>query len=323
MANSIDITQLKSDFSTFLGTNENDILKALTQPTESMKFMTTVKQNDDFRAAQATITSITQGFQKGWTPKGTPKFTPLIISHRRHKFDVEIYPDEIYGSWLGFLADESKTRAEWPLVKYILYKVLLAQTEMDREMNLIGNGVYAAPVDGTAQATGLSMNGFLTLLKTAHANAGTSKMTFAQKNVAITSTNAFDQVEKFADIITGPYKNIPMNIFCSPDNFTFYVRKKRDLYGGNVDYGRFGNAVVDGTMLTLQPLPSMTGSDILFATPKANFIRLLKLNDGASKPMVEESKRQVFLYADWHENVGFAIEEAVFAFVPDAGSASN
>ena len=48
MANTIDITQLKADFGTFLGNNENDILKALTQPTESMAFMTTVKQNEDF-----------------------------------------------------------------------------------------------------------------------------------------------------------------------------------------------------------------------------------------------------------------------------------
>ena len=283
----LDIAQLKADFGTFLGTSEKDILKVLTQPTESMKFMTTVKQNDDFRAAQATIAAIVQGFQKGWTPKGTPAFAPLIITHKRHKFDVEIYPDEIYGSWLGFLADESKTRAEWPITKYILYKVLLEQIAQDRELSLIGKGSYAAVVDGTAQVTGLSMNGFLTVLKAAHAS-GTSKMNFAQKNVAITVSNAFDQVEKFADSITGPYKNIPMNIFCSPENFVFYVRKKRDVYGANVDYGTFGNSVIDGTKLTLQPLPSMIGSDILFATPKANFIRLLKLNEGASKPFIEK-----------------------------------
>ena len=33
MANTIEITQLKSDFLTFLGTSEKDILKVLTQPT--------------------------------------------------------------------------------------------------------------------------------------------------------------------------------------------------------------------------------------------------------------------------------------------------
>jgi hypothetical protein len=192
MAYSVDITQLKADFGTWLGNNENDIRKALTQPTESMAFMTTIKQNDDFRAGQATIASIVQGFQKGWTPKGTPKFTPLTIGHRRHKFDVEIFPDEIYGSWLGFLADESKNRSEWPLVKYILYKLLLDQVAQDRELSLIANGLYADPVDGTAQATGKSMDGFLKILKTAHAS-GTSKMNFAQKNVAITTANAFDR----------------------------------------------------------------------------------------------------------------------------------
>ena len=322
MANTIDITQLKSDFGTFLGNNENDILKALTQPTESMAFMTTVKQNEDFRAAQATIASLVQGFQKGWTPKGTPKFTPLTIGHKRHKFDVEFYPDEIYGSWLGFLADESKNRTEWPLVKYILYKLVLDQVAQDRELSLIGTGVYADPVDGTAQVVGKSMNGFLTLLKLAHAS-GTSKINFAQANVAITAANVFTQVEKFADSINGVYKKIPMPVFCSPENFTFYVRKKRDLYGTTQDYGKFGNAMIDGTSLTLQPLPSMIGSDVLFCTPKSNFIRLIKLNDGASVPFIETSKRQVSIFADWYENVGFAIEEAVFAFQPDPGSASN
>ena len=322
MATTIEISQLKSDFLTFLGTSEKDILKVLTQPTKSMEFMTTVKQNDDFRAAQATIASLVQGFQKGWTPKGTPTFTPLIITHKRHKFDVEISPDEIYGSWLGFLADESQSREQWPLVKYILYKLLLDQVAQDRELSLIANGAYVAPVDGTAQVTGKSMDGFLTILKAAH-SSGTSKINFAQKNVAITASNVLDQVEKFADTITGPYKSIPMPVFCSPENFAFYARKRRDLYGVNQDYSGWGNAVIDGTQLTLQPLPSMIGSDILFATPKANFIRLIKLNDGASKPFIETSKRQVFLYADWFENVGFAIAEAVYAFVPDAASASN
>lgn len=317
----IDITQLKADFGTFLGNSEKDILKVLTQPTESMKHMTTVKQNEDFRAAQATITSLVQGFQKGWTPKGTPGFAPLIIPHRRHKFDVEIYPDEIYGSWIGFLADESKSREEWPLVKYILYKMLLDQVAQDRELSLIGKGSYAAIVDGTAQVTGKSMDGFLTLLKAEHLN-GATKMNFAQTNTAITATNVITQIEKFADFISGPYKSIPMNVFCSPENLTFYARKRRDLYGANQDYVKFGSTTIDGTPLTLQALPCMIGSDILFATPKANFIRLLKLNDGASRPFVETSKRQVFLFADWYENVGFALAEAVWAYVPDAGSAS-
>ena len=322
MATTIEIAQLKSDFGTWLGTNENEILKLLTQPTASMAFMTTVKQNDDFRAAQATIASLVQGFQKAWTPKGTPTFTPLILTHKRHKFDVEIYPDEIYGSWLGFMADESKNRIEWPLVKYILYKLLLDQIAQDRELSLIGRGSYAAVVENTAQATGLSMDGFLTLLKAGHAS-GTSKINFNNAMTAITASNVITMIEKFADGITGPYKSIPMNVFCSPENYTFYCRKRRDVYGVNQDYTQFGHTGIDGTSLTLQPLPSMIGSDILFATPKSNFIRLLKLNDGASVPFIETSKRQVFLFADWYENVGFAMAEAVWAFVPDAGSASN
>ncbi len=322
MAVTVKIDELISEFGTFIGQNESQILKDLLQTTYSMKYMRTVKQNDDFRAAKALIASIVQGFQKTFTPKGRPEFTPIVIGHRRHKFDVSFYPDEIVGSWLGFMDDETKDRKDWPLTKYILYKMLIEQVAADREMHLIGTGVYEDTVEGVAQETGKSMDGFLTILEK-QAASGTSAMNFSTVNSVINSVNAFAEFELFADIVVGPYRNVPMNVFCSEDNFRHYVRKKRDLYGGNTDYEKFGNAVIDGTRLTITPLPSMNGSDIIFATPKENFIRLIKQNDGASRPFIESSKREVSIYADWHENVGFAIAEAVFAFVPSSESASS
>ena len=39
-------------------------------------------------------------------------------------------------------------------------------------------------------------------------------------------------------------------------------------------------------------------------------------NNGASSISVESVDRQIKVFADWYESVGFGIEEAVFAFVP-------
>ena len=104
MAESISLDQLKAAFGTYVGTNQRDILRLLTQPTYSETFMTT-KQSQDlvYRATKAVISDLVQGFQEGWTPKGKAAFTPVEIMQRRHKIDLSFYPDEIMDSWLGFM----------------------------------------------------------------------------------------------------------------------------------------------------------------------------------------------------------------------------
>jgi hypothetical protein len=60
----------------------------------------------------------------------------------------------------------------------------------------------------------------------------------------------------------------------------------------------------------------MAGENVIFTTPKENFIRLMNRNNGASSISVESVDRQIKVFADWYESVGFGIEEAVFAYVP-------
>lgn len=319
MADTINISEIVSEFQGFVGKN-NDLKKLLLQPTESTKFMTRVMQEDPYRAAKAVIDDLVQGFQKGWTPKGNATFTPIQIDHRRHKIDLEFFPDEIVGTWLGFLAKENTNRTEWPISKYIIYELILKKVAQNRELKMYGTGVYEAVTPDSAQAVGKSMNGFVTILENLHAS-GTSNVNFIELE-ALTEDNIFEQLELFSDSIDEIYQSIPMNIHLSRAWFKKYLRKRRDLHGGDTNYDGMKNFLIDGTNLTLVPLPSMAGKDVIFCTPSENWIWLTKINDGASSLNIETSKRQIFLYADWHESVGFAIEEAIFAYVPDASSDS-
>ena len=61
---------------------------------------------------------------------------------------------------------------------------------------------------------------------------------------------------------------------------------------------------------------AIAGENIIFTTPKENFIRLMNRNNGASNISIESVDRQIKVFADWYESVGFGIEEAVFAYVP-------
>ena len=314
MAESISLEQLKAAFGTYVGTNQKDILRLLTQPTYSETFMTT-KQSQDlvYRATKAVISDLVQGFQEGWTPKGKAAFTPVEIMQRRHKIDLSFYPDEIMDSWLGFLGDESIDRKAWPISKYIIEQLIIPKVADNRELALIGKGTYVAPVEGTAQALGLSIDGFVTILKHKH-TAGNSNINFINL-AALTVDNIFDQLESFGDQVGDLYKDMSMNIFLSRKWFSAYHRKRRDLHGTDNNYDGM-KTILEGTNLTLTPLPSMAGENVIFTTPKENFIRLMNRNNGASSISVESVDRQIKVFADWYESVGFGIEEAVFAYVP-------
>lgn len=321
MAATITVSEIVSSFGTYLGQNAKDILKLLTQPTESQKYMTTVATTElEWRAAKAVIDDVVQGFQKAWTPTGTAAFTPRTITQRRHKFDIAFYPDEVVDSWLGFLTDEKTDRKTWAITRYILEQLVLPKVLDNRELKLIGKGDYAAVVADTAQATGLSMDGFCTQLEDAKA-AGTSNINFITLE-ALTASNIFAQVEEFAKNVDELYQSVSMNVFVSRGLYSAYHRRRRDLHGLDTNYAGSYD-IIEGTNMKLVALPSMSGKDIIFATPKENFIRLINRNDGASNIAVENVDRQIKIYADWYEAVGFGIEEAVFASVPaaeDSGS---
>jgi len=315
----ISLADLKSEFGTYIATARKDILKKLTAKTASMKHMKTIASKDlEYRAAQAVIDDLVQGFQKGFTPKGTATFTPLTIVQRRHKVDMEFYPDDVFESWLGFLTDETKSRKEWPITKFIVDELIIPKVEENRELLLIGKGDYAAPVEGQAQAAGLSMDGFCTILENEKAAQSTNVNFFDGGDTgAMTKENIVDFIEEFVDWIEEAYQGIPMNIFISPSNMRAYKRKFRETYGNDTDFNGKTDIILDSNK-TLVALDSMAGKDILFATPKENFIRLINANEGASNIEIESDVRKIIVFADWHESVGFGMAEAVFAYVPTA-----
>ena len=206
------------------------------------------------------------------------------------------------------------------MTKYIIQQLVIPKRMDNRELQLIGKGNYAAPVTGDAQAVGLSMDGFCTLLEDMK-TAGDSNVNFISLE-DLTTTNIFDEIEKFAAGIAELYQDIPMKVFLSRAWYSAYHKKRRDLHGADNNY-EGAKDLIEGTNLTLTPLPSMNGKSIIFTTPKENFIRLLNRNKGASKIEVENVDRLIKIYGDWHESVGFGIEEAIFAYVPSEASASE
>lgn len=270
---------------------------------KSSQHFTQLKTDDTiYQMAMATVTSMVQAFQKAFTPKGDFTFTPNKIQLYKMKADLEIYPDDVEDSWLGFLASNSLTRKEWPLIRYLLESFILSKIQEDMELNIIYKGVYVAPTVGTAGLTQNAMNGLRKSLQAAAVNHDTTIG-------ALDGATIYDQCEAIYELISEVYQGMAMNIHLAPKWERAFLKDKRSLGfyqmqgPGQIDNG------LDFAPVKVIGLPSMIGTNDWFITPKANILHLNKKGDNQGKVLLEESKRCVVVMTDWYEGLGLGVNE--------------
>lgn len=314
-----DIVQEYGAYYIDAGQNKKRILSLLSQGREIVNFSTPIKTDDTiFRLANATFRSLVQPFQKAFTQKGGVDIVPNEIRQYRFKIDDEFMPDELYATWLGFLAAPNVNRKDWPFVKWLIEVYYKAQIDQDMELNEYYKGVYAAPEAGTPGADGTGMVGVQKLLQIG-LNAGTIN------NVpmdALAANTIFDQVEAFTDNISEVYQGIKMNVFMSRKWFKKYMQDKRaqGFYQKQSDSDITSG--IDFTPLDVTPLASMVGTNDIFCTPKVNFLHISPATFTKNSFKIEESKRAVAVMGDWSEGLGFGINQAVWTNITANGSAS-
>jgi len=319
----LSVSSLISEFNAYYestGQNSKRVLRLMTQPTVTEGFMTSIKTDDTiYKLANSSVSAIVQPFQKTWSPKGTDTFKPVKIEQQHIKADLELYPDDIEATWLGFLADNNLTRKDWPLVKWLVESHYLPRMRSDMELDVVYKGSFVEPESGVPGAAGTSMDGLRKKLVDG-ITAGTINQVTGIG--ALDEATIFDQVEAFVDGISELYQGVPMKVFMSQRWVKAYLRDKRSNgFYTITDAGKI-NQGVDFLPFEVQALPSMSGTSDIFATPKENMIHLTKKDVNKSRFNIEESKRQVFLMTDWWEAVGFGINEAVWTNVT-AGSGSR
>lgn len=246
------------------------------------------------------IDEVVQPFQKTFTAKGTLNLSASKITQRRHKVDFSFHPDDIAGSWEGFLLDENKKREDYPLVKYIINDKLMPKVEEDR-MNQVWNGSYVAPTVGVAEPAVEAVHGFKKII--ADAITATEITPFALG--AITSANAFEYLESFLTSIPSKFRYKAMTVHMSSTNALYYLRDRR----GTFPYERLsGENKVDFSNLIIKGHDDMEGSNRIFCTLPGNMLRIVhKKRNAMTNIDVEPAKREIAIMADWYECFGFAI----------------
>ena len=290
------------------GQNEQRLRRLLLFGRETTKIATEIKTDDTvYRLAKSTISSLVQAFQKSFTPKGDVTFTPNPIELFKMKVDMEVYPDDIEDNWLGFLASNSLTRKDWPLVRYILESHVYGKIAEDMELNEYYKGVYAAPTSGTAGVSGTAMNG----LKVTLESDGINRLTMS----ALATSTIYDQIEAAFEQIAEVYQNTEMVVCLSPAWARAFLKDKRTLGYYTIDGANKIDNRLDFAPAGVFGLPSMIGTNDIWITPKSNFLHLTKKGENSAKVNIEESKRCVNIMTDWYEGLGFGIKELVWTNV--------
>jgi len=320
---SITASAIVSEYGAFYidaGQNKRRILSKLSQARELTGYATEMKSDDTiFRLANATFRTLVQPFQKAFTTKGGVEFTPNEIRQYRFKIDDEFMPDELYATWLGFLAQGGVDRKAWPFVMWLIEVYYARQIDQDMELNEYYKGVYSAPTAGTAGPDGTGMNGLKKLLQTG-VDAGTINSIDIEP---LDKTTIFDQVESFTDSIAEVYQGIQMNVFMSRYWYKKYMQDKRaqGFYFKTSDQQIDGG--IDFTPLNVKPLASMVGTNDIFCTPVENFLHISPATFTKNAFKLEEVKRSVAVMADWSEGLGFGIDQAVWTNIRPTGEGSN
>lgn len=329
----IDVVDIKDEFGTYLSQNANnlELVRQLFKDFTSARYFRSVLATTEYQAMQALINSVVQQFTPKWTPAGNTKFTPLVIPNRRHKINFPIIPAEVLDSYLMHLYDERLSPDQMPITKYIWQNLLYPQILEDIELRMLGKGKYN-PVQWSSVTEGQAggppedgMDGVETILVEQKALGSSSKVNFFNPtNTSFDFTTASDQevldfVEEYVDWISPFYRSRAMNIHCSHEFWKRYQRAYKKIWGMNSGQsGDFGSNRVDFSAQTLVPLDCLYGSPILWSTPAENQVKLRHKNE---VPMVindvQKVNYEVRLFGEFWFAAGFAIAEAVFAYVPD------
>jgi hypothetical protein len=167
------------------------------------------------------------------------------------------------------------------------------------------------------------MDGVLTILK--EKKAGESKINWLLDGDILTVDNIVEKIEQALDHIAPLYRTKKMQIHADPDLIKMYSRAYRAMYPTTKNED--GEKVrVDFTNFSFVPVDGMIGTGAFFLTPKENWVHLLSRNPNEAKIFMQVENYDVKIFMEFRMSTGFAIEEAIFAYLPpeaDAGSGSD
>jgi len=223
-------------------------------------------------APNAETQDLIQAYQGEFTPKMGVQFGANENKLQRMKIDILFMPediDEFFDNWQCEWVEDGKPRAQWTFPRYVYQEILMPKI-IENFGTLSFNGIYQAPVVGTAGVTINSVDG----LRKKGNDAIDSGLLTPIATGAIGANTAVDQMESFCDAIPVAQRDMPGEIKVSKTVEKRYWRNYRALFGtGNGVAGNQNSELrVERTNKVIKGYSEMEGSDAILFTPKRNLL---------------------------------------------------
>lgn len=309
--NGLDVSQIKSDIEEYFKFYSNQVWVAIMKGSDFEQYMRKIPNvRNKYVSTGSRRGEMLQTYQKAWTPKGGVEMVPYVNTIFDMKMDL--YLDnlhELFQTYLGFLADESKLPDQYPFVKWLVtYHVIPGMQEELRRISVVGE--FNAPTPGTANDSIDTADGIFTIITREVADNNITPIQLG----AITSSNIVDQLEKFNRDLPAEWVTKPGNIFLSSAMLQDYIYAYRDAFGQNRDF-EGPTTKLWGTQKTLVGLDDLNGKDRILFTPDGPRGNLLCMYDKIINPtpyVFLEKGRFVGMTAQFARGWGFETLDVVF-----------
>lgn len=308
----LDVQALIDEFGEYYqegGQGPENIYQLLEAGSETDQQMTVIPtENTAEDLSESIFGQVLQAYQDDFTPAGGLEFVPQKVHLTQLKIDHEDNPQKLVNTWLGFLKGKEIDPAEWPYMRWLIEVHLIPGAIRDWEKYEVFKGVKAAIVAGTASAQGESFNGINQIRKDFIDSGRITPLTTGA--LSTTPATFCTQIEDWAKQIPEEYQDVEMTLNMSKTLADRYRQGYNTKYNANY---RFGDPMqVEFANLKINSLRSMSGSSVIWATPKWNLIKFAKDNDNFGKFVVESAKRKVSVYSDWWWGIGMPLPGAFF-----------
>jgi hypothetical protein len=262
-----------------------------------------------FPALQSITGHVVQGFTAAWTPLGITKFKVNPLVNYRQKVNYPIKPNDVEGTWIAHLYEEDKKPQDMAISRYIIANELMPKVVADREY-LLCRGEYDA---NNVNVFGKSMNGIAKIIELGMV-ANSENPVYQVPIAEITVGNITEQIESFELAIPDVLKSLVDKIYVSTTNVEKYRLDFFKKYGSYPSFTKDENGyrTVVGNRL-LVGLPGLNGTDVMFATPDANFLRLIDINDEPVITDIQVQDYDVKIFMEWDEGAAFWTNQMVVA----------
>lgn len=302
-----DVVQEFGDHYIDGGQGVQQLQEVIMERTDKLKIYPLYPTNDTvLRFATSTIGGVLQAFQKGFTllNGNEVEFIPQEVPLYHFKIDEQISPDEIMPSWLGFLASNKLDRSEWPIVRYIVEKLIWPKFYEELETEEIFKGVPGVITPGTALGAGNVMKGIRKQIREGYAAGKTNVITLG----AVPTTNAVNFVTYVENFVKGIPKRIRKKIKhveMSSELEELFRIGNDEKYNTNYERQPNTSTVRNNPNITVFGSDDMSGSTMIYATIHENKVNGVKALENKGKFDVQKDKRNVALMTDFYIGVGF------------------